>query len=50
MTTNREELIKFIVWAIGEIEGVEVTPEFFDEFSNEKLEEKAEWFSYLLDK
>lgn len=47
---NREELIKFIVWAINEVEGVEVSPDLFEGHSDEKLEEEADFLDYVLGK
>lgn len=47
---TREEKIKFIVEAIEEVEGVKVCPDHYEQYSDEQLEEEAEWYDYLLTK
>jgi hypothetical protein len=47
---TRDEKINFLIKAIDAIEGIELTPEYFEEYSDAKLDDEVEWMDYLLDK
>lgn len=48
--TDRDELIAFIIWAISEIEGVEVEAEAYSNKTTEWITQEADWYDYLLGK
>ncbi|WP_345817295.1 hypothetical protein AAYR26_00340 (plasmid) [Bacillus licheniformis] len=47
---SREEKIDWIIEAIWNIEGATVGRAYFDNYTNEELDEEIDWYDYLLDK
>lgn len=47
---TRDEKIKFLIWAVEEIEGVNLGPDYFKQYSDAQLDDEVEWLDYLLDK
>jgi hypothetical protein len=47
---TREEKITFLIWAVEEIEGVKLEPDYFNDYTDESLDKEVEWLDYLLDK
>lgn len=47
---TRDEKIKFLIWAVEAIEGVHLGPDYFNQYSDDRLDDEVEWLEYLLDK
>ena len=47
---TRDEKILFLINAIREVEGVLLKPKYFQNYSEEQLDDEIEWMEYLLTK
>lgn len=47
---TRNEKILFLIQAIIDIEGVRLESDYFQDWSDEKIEDEVEWMDYLLSK
>ena len=47
---TRNELVEFIRMAVHELEGVKLSHDFFEIFTDEQLDREADWYAYLLEK
>jgi hypothetical protein len=47
---TREEKVKWIIEAIDMVEGVTVSPSFFEKHTDEDLDKEMDWYDYLLGK
>jgi hypothetical protein len=47
---TRDEKIQFMIEAIEFVEGIKVDSDYFEGWSDDKLEERVQWMDYLMDK
>ena len=47
---TRQEKIDFLLWAVMEIEGVRLSRDYYDNYSDIAIEQECERLDYLLDK
>lgn len=47
---NRDEKINYLIKMIDEIEGVDLEPEYFEEYTEAQIDDEIDWFDYLMTK
>jgi hypothetical protein len=47
---SRAEKVKLLIKLIEEIEGIELDPSHFKEYTDKELDGDLDWYDYLLDK
>ena len=47
---NRTEKIKYLIAMIREVEGVLLDDDYFDDYSDARLDDEIDWIDYLLTK
>lgn len=47
---DREEKINYLIKMIEAVEGVDLEPDYFEEYTEDQLDDEMDWFDYLLTK